>query len=832
MLSEVVFLGKDQWAVIMQILFSLRLLLLFLLLAIPGIKALAQALDDTPSPSFLNLARYSSFIEDADNSLDIYRILNPEVLGQFQRFEQEIPYFGLTRSSIWIHIPLGRIDLPPLAPGNNSWILELGPPKHVEGLDRGGIELFRVDGNDAILSSLQLGTYSNPAELQTIRGGFAYRLTPENLHDVFLKVESARELRIPLTLWQENSFYDKSLGADIGLGLEYGILFAMICYNLFLFFPIKERSFLFYIFVAGSQLLFLFLDSKHARFIFPETEIIFWIINILERDIYLLMGIAYVQFQRVLLQVKYHNRLLDNLLKIIILIFVGNIILSTFTDEKPVQFIYLIFIPVSMILILITNIDAIRKGVDTARVHLAATLVFLFGAGIQLSYQVWELVPESWFTSQAFHLGMLSQALLLAFSLAYHYNNLKLEKENAQQLAIDNLKHAERIKDNLLSNVSHELRTPVHGISSLARISREQIKNTSLSAAEVNENLDLIDNSAKRLLRLIDDLLDLASIKNQRITLHLQSLNLYLLAEDVLKTAKTLCGNKPIRLVNNIKEDSCKVIADEDRLHQILLNLISNAIKFTPKGEISVSIKPKNETHIRLSVNDTGVGIRSEDTDQIFNAFEKGNTPVDIQAGGIGLGLAISQRLVELHGSKLELCSNPGQGTAFSFDLPLSGSEEIIKPESSRTGVRRLLRRSDFSPIELSLSEKNPEKASILIVDDEAINRMVISQQLSDHNIKQASSGAEALNIIAEEKPDLILLDLMMPGMSGYDVCKEVRRTYNQIQLPIIIVTARNHLEDLNKGLEIGANDYLSKPYHPEELIARISNQLKFSQLQ
>ncbi|MDT8428552.1 MAG: response regulator [Pseudomonadales bacterium] len=798
---------------------------LLLLLILPGIKPLAQTLN-TPQ-SFHNLAPHSAFIEDPNNSLNINQVLSTETLARFQKFNQDIPFFGLTRSIFWIHIPLSSMNLPPLLSGNNNWILELGPPKHVQGLDRGGIEMFLVDANGAILSSAQMGSYANTAELKTIRGGFAYRLSGENLHDVFLRVESARELRIPLTLWQENSFYDKSSTADIGLGLEYGILLAMILYNLFLLISIKERSLLFYILVASSQLLFLFLDSKHARLLIPDNNVLFWIINILERDIYLLMGIAYLQFQRVLLDVRQHNQLMDNLLKALIIICTGSLVMSMFTSEKPVQFIYLILIPVSLILILITNVDAIRKGVDTAKVHLAATLAFLSGAGIQLSYQVWQIFPETWLTSQAFHFGMLSQSLMLAFGLAYRYNKLKLEIENAQQLAINNLQHAEKIKDNLLSNVSHELRTPVHSINSLSHITREKLNNTSVPTQEIYENLNLIDNSARRLLKVIDDLLDLASIKNQQITLHLQALNLYLLTEDVLKTAKPLIGNKPIKLLNNIKDETCTVIADEKRLKQILLNLISNAIKFTPKGEINISVEPKDEAHLRLAVTDTGIGISPDEQNQIFNAFEKGNTPVDIQAEGIGLGLAISQRLVELHGSKLDLCKNPGRGTKFSFDLPLTGSEELIKNQGSESGSKRLLKRSDYSPSPLPVSHLKSEKASILIVDDEAINRMVISQQLSGHNVIQASGGAEALSIINKQKPDLVLLDLMMPGMSGYDVCKEIRRTYNQVQLPIIILTARNHLEDLNKGLELGANDYISKPYHHEELIARINNQLK-----
>ena len=243
---------------------------------------------------------------------------------------------------------------------------------------------------------------------------------------------------------------------------------------------------------------------------------------------------------------------------------------------------------------------------------------------------------------------------------------------------------------------------------------------------------------------------------------------------------------------------------------------------------------------IRVIFSDTGRGISKEDRHVIFNAFEKGAGSSDVR-GGIGLGLAISRSFVKLHGSDLTVHCELGKGSHFSFVLPTA---EVSRHKLSPTANLLLIKRSDsslvpdlYDPIEATiaqraLEESGTSEARILIVDDESTNRILMTQQLEGFTVEQASSGPEAIAAINRQKPDLILLDLMMPGMNGYETRQTIRKNYSPAELPIIIVTARNHLEDLTHGFQTGANDFLSKPFCAEELIARVSNQLKLVELQ
>ena len=232
---------------------------------------------------------------------------------------------------------------------------------------------------------------------------------------------------------------------------------------------------------------------------------------------------------------------------------------------------------------------------------------------------------------------------------------------------------------------------------------------------------------------------------------------------------------------------------------------------------------------IRVIFSDTGRGISKEDRHVIFNAFEKGAGSSDVR-GGIGLGLAISRSFVKLHGSDLTVHCELGKGSHFSFVLPTA---EVSRHKLSPTANLLLIKRSDsslvpdlYDPIEATIAQRALEESG----RSEA--RILMTQQLEGFTVEQASSGPEAIAAINRQKPDLILLDLMMPGMNGYETRQTIRKNYSPAELPIIIVTARNHLEDLTHGFQTGANDFLSKPFYAEELIARVSNQLKLVELQ
>lgn len=301
------------------------------------------------------------------------------------------------------------------------------------------------------------------------------------------------------------------------------------------------------------------------------------------------------------------------------------------------------------------------------------------------------------------------------------------------------------------------------------------------------------------------------------------------LTDVVFSLTRPVLGNKKIELINAIKSDIPAVEADENRLRQIMHNLIGNGVKFTESGFIKVSAE-RGRNYLTIKVEDTGIGIPQEKWDRVFDSFEQGDGSLARMHGGTGLGLAITRQLIALHGGEIWLESVVDEGSTFIFKLPIArGTPTVMAPP------RRVLPKLLSTPLPSTnlrdndlLLDPAPGQFRILIVDDEPINRKVLSHYLQPwgYPIVQASSGHEALEILEKNKIDMILLDIMMPRMSGFDVCRRVRDNHPVHELPIIFLTAKNQVADLAHGFAAGANDYITKPISKHELLSRVRTHL------
>jgi len=682
------------------------------------------------------------------------------------------------------------------------------------------------------MSQYTLGTQADEREIKTLGRGFALLLDPQLGSHFVLRLTGARPLRLPITLWKVENFRQAAQNADNLLGIQYGILLAMIFFNLFLFVSIKEPSYLYYVIAIASQTLFVFLDSKHLRFILDELyRGSFWV-DMSERLIYPLMIITALLFQRSLLRIWEYNKKLDNVLKVLLSALVLVAALAFVPNEKVFQYPLIFLIVVGIPLGFYNNFDAIRRGNATAVMHMAAMGVFLAGAAILLLQQTWPAFPNNLFTNSAYRVGLIAQAMLMSLSLSYRYNQIKKEKEDAQHLAITNLVRAEQIKDDLLANVSHELRTPLYAINGLAEAALEEYRNGNQNPELITQNLELIQVSGDRLTKLVNDLLDFSSSKDGTAYVKFKPVDLHSLITLVIAICHPLIGDKNLDLRAEIDPDLPLVAGDEDRLQQILVNLTSNAIKFTYSGEVVISSHLTSDYNVVVKVQDTGIGIHKTDHKKVFRTFEKLPSK-QMNATGIGLGLPLAKRMVEMHRSELKLSSELDLGSSFSFNLRVSldQTRAIKSPDVHKQMIRRADYLEQANKEEIKPKLRSEQETTILIVDDDEINRVVMGQQLDEYNVVKCSNGLDALTVVEENKPDLILLDLMMPGLNGYEVCQKLRQKYSQIELPIILVTAKNHLEDLAQGFNTGANDYLAKPFHNEELRSRVENQLRLSLL-
>lgn len=442
-----------------------------------------------------------------------------------------------------------------------------------------------------------------------------------------------------------------------------------------------------------------------------------------------------------------------------------------------------------------------------------------------------QILPPFYRTPLAYLLYVLAGAGLIFGIYAWRINGVKTELKR-ERVVNERLQQLNRLKDDFLANTSHELRTPLNGIIGLA----ESLKDGAAGQLpqKAHHNLGLIVQSSKRLSYLVDDLLDFSSLKSQLSELKLQPLDIKALTDVITTTLTPVAKDKGLELVNAIPDGLPTVRADEDRLQQVLFNLVGNAIKFTPSGKVEIGAKEIGD-QVELSVIDTGPGIPENEMDLIFESFERGSTAAQNAIPGTGLGLSLAQKLVQLHGDQILVENNPTQGATFRFRLDssesfptdehLSTQYDLIETLNERTNSSQVIPDTTFTE---QLEGKN---FRILIVDDDPINLQVLIDHLSIHyrHVTSAANGQEALDIIdtASEPFDLVILDIMMPLISGYEVCRRLRQRFPIHELPVIFLTAKNQLEDLVSGFDAGGNDYLTKPVTKMELLQRVRTQIR-----
>jgi CheY-like chemotaxis protein len=370
--------------------------------------------------------------------------------------------------------------------------------------------------------------------------------------------------------------------------------------------------------------------------------------------------------------------------------------------------------------------------------------------------------------------------------------------ELAQQ-AINEMRELDRLKSQFLANMSHELRTPLNSIIGFSRVI---IKGIDGPITELQEqDLNAIYNSGQHLLRLINDILDLSKIDAGKMELAVEDVNVSELLQSVVPTVMGLTKDKPIKLEQNIASDIPIIRADAMRVRQVMINLLSNAAKFTEAGTITISAAVETaesgRPEVVVKVTDTGPGIAPEDQAKLFQPFSQVDASPTRKTGGTGLGLSISRRLIELHGGRIEVISELGKGSTFFFTLPLPEVQETRPaPEPEQDRALKLVLAVDDDVQVIGLYERylQPQGYQVVALTDPT----------------QAVERAKAL------RPFAITLDIMMPGRDGWTVLAELKNDVETRDIPVVICTI---LEEEEKGFSLGAADYLVKPILEDDLL-------------
>jgi PAS domain S-box-containing protein len=366
---------------------------------------------------------------------------------------------------------------------------------------------------------------------------------------------------------------------------------------------------------------------------------------------------------------------------------------------------------------------------------------------------------------------------------------------------------ANKAKTEFLATMSHELRTPLNGVIGFSEI----LKGTGLDENQT-EFIDIVLQSAKNLLGIISDILDFSMIESNRLNLIPEMTDVRKLIKSTLEVVQCKASQKGLSLISHI-DDSLpeKIAVDSLRFKQVLLNLLTNAIKFTQEGHVQVTVKQKNidsdqkKINIQFTVSDTGIGIEDGQKQKIFEAFSQADMSVTRNYGGTGLGLAISKQLLNKMGSELQLTSVPGMGSDFFFELVLDYIDQETQKENQKITSHSSERK---------MSNTIFKGKKILLAEDDPINmklaRTVLLRFSKDFILIEANNGVEAYQLYLKYKPDLIFMDIVMPEVDGYKATKQIRQ--HDKHIPIVAMTAKALKEDKEKCLSAGMNDYITKP--------------------
>ncbi|QTS85752.1 response regulator [Ectopseudomonas khazarica] len=753
----------------------------------------------------LPLGQSMYVFEDVRGDASIDDVSSQAVQGSFRLHDKPVLNAGYSRSVFWLRLDLQY--LPRQEQGARSWLLELAYPP----LDH--LELYLPDDSGSFALAQRTGD-ALPFDSRQIRQNnylFELSLEPGQTKRIYLRLESQGSIQAPLTLWSPNAYLEEQPGRIYVLGIIYGVLLVMLVYNLFIFLSVRDTSYLYYIlYIASFGLYQISVNGAGIEYFWPDSP---WWANAATPFLIGSAALFGCQFARSFLHTVEHSPWVDRLLLVLMAsgaaVMILALCISYATALRLATYLALLF----TVVIFAAGILAWLRGMRVARYFIFAWTAFLVG-GIVNTLMVLGYVPNVFLTMYASQIGSALEVGLLSLALADRINAMKEERTRILQEAgrklealNQELADSNRFKDEFLATVTHELRTPMNGV-----IGSLELMQTVKMDVELEQYQKTAAASARDMMRMVNDILALTELQAGKLYPRRDAFSLRGLLDGLCAQYAPRAEDKGLSFTLELDDSLPDTLeGDAAKLAQALGYLLDNAIKFTSEGGVTLEVGRAGSigSNLPLSVvvSDSGIGFAHVEGD-LYQRFHQLDGSMTRKYGGLGIGLAICRHLVDLLGGSLSHESQPGVGSRFRLNVPLTLPEQPVTP------VARSPRQSSGTV------QRQAQQCTVLIVEDNAINQLVTRGMLLKlgYRVRTADNGAEALTLLREESVDAVLLDCQMPVMDGFATCRAIRALPGCAEVPVLAITAHSHSGDRERCLAAGMSDYLAKPVKFEEL--------------
>jgi signal transduction histidine kinase/CheY-like chemotaxis protein len=787
-------------------------------------------------------------LEDPDGELTIEDVTRPPWRARFVDVPGGSPSRGFSDSVWWVRFTLKDRSV------REDWLLEVAYPL----LD--SVEFHQpLPGRG--YTGFATGDTEPFGDRPYLNRNFVFPVdTFLEARDYYLRVETDSSVIIPVRLWAKDAFASRVAAEQMVLGLYYGVLGVMLAYNFFIFLSLRDRSYLYYVFYIAAYGLFQGgLNGLTYEYLWPDSPD--W--NQVAMPLFMgLATFAALVFTRAFLDMR---RLFPRMSKWFVVLMAAAGVQAALSLVAPYHLSITTGLNLALVVILSIFAAAIRgvaRGLKHARFFITAWFVFLAGMLVSILNKGYGLAPSNFWTLYGFQIGSALEVVLLSLALADRINVTQEEKERARAQRVlalkrtdelnEELKEAnrgleekvaertrdlreaneklvrlDRLKSDFLANVSHELRTPLTSVVGFAQIIQERFSLSLVPklpagdaeagrvAEKIANHMDIIVSEGERLTRMINEVLDLAKMEAGKVDWHMQRLDMGQVVEQAAGAVESLFTAKGLEFSVTHDPGLPQVMGDRDRLVQVCINMLSNAVKFTESGSVAIRARASG-SGVEVSVTDTGPGIPAQDLDKVFDKFKQVGDTLTDKPRGTGLGLPICKQIVDQHGGTVWVDSRENRGSTFAFFLPAAADadafvERIADMDELAARLRRHLDRPG----------KEGERKQILVVDDDPMIRALLRDHLEErgYGVMEAGDGVQALELVAESKPDCITLDVMMPRMSGFDAATTLRNDPLTADIPLVMLSI---VEDRARGYRIGVDRFFTKPIDTKRLLEEI----------